>query len=218
MKFFLSSLLRNLIACFKGRLLIWHALAILVTVTLVLSGFDWRYFQAANQPMLRAWMFPAAPIGFFLPILLPLFLFAAAAVLRNTRFWLAGFAVAQAEIIALIISSVYKAFTGRAHPMRNGAEDLTRTFHFGFLRGGMFWGWPSSHTTVAFAMAFAVITLFPKSRSVGFLALAYALYIGLGISATIHWFSDFTAGVIIGAVIGIVVGRRFRQFPAPLPQ
>jgi hypothetical protein len=26
-------------------------------------------------------------------------------------------------------------------------------FRFGFWRGGVCWGWPSSHTTIAFAMA-----------------------------------------------------------------
>jgi membrane-associated phospholipid phosphatase len=26
---------------------------------------------------------------------------------------------------------------------------------------------------------------------------------------TIHWFSDFMAGAIIGTVIGVVVGKRF---------
>jgi membrane-associated phospholipid phosphatase len=44
---------------------------------------------------------------------------------------------------------------------------------------------------------------------VGWLALAYAGYIGLGVSMTIHWFSDFAAGAILGAVIGVVVGKAF---------
>jgi F0F1-type ATP synthase assembly protein I len=29
-------------------------------------------------------------------------------------------------------------------------------------------------------------------------------------SETIHWFSEFVAGVIIGSVIGMVVGKSFR--------
>ena len=35
------------------------------------------------------------------------------------------------------------------------------------------------------------------------------LYVGIGVSLTIHWFSDFVAGVIFGSVIGIVVGKSF---------
>jgi hypothetical protein len=42
-------------------------------------------------------------------------------------------------------------------------------------------------------------------------ALLYAFYIDLGVSVTIHWFSEFVAGAIIGSVIGTVVGRSFRH-------
>ena len=73
----------------------------------------------------------------------------------------------------------------------------------------MFWGWPSSHITIAFAMAVTVFTLFPKHRWLGWLAIAYALYIGFGVSVTIHWCSDFVAGAILGAVIGTVAGKSF---------
>ena len=91
----------------------------------------------------------------------------------------------------------------------DGAVNITHVFHFGFLRGGIFWGWPSSHTTIAFAMAVALLSLYPKNKIIRYLAIAYALYVGIGVSITIHWFSDFIAGVIFGTVIGIVVGKRF---------
>ena len=58
-------------------------------------------------------------------------------------------------------------------------------------------------------MAFTVFMLLPKHRWAGFLAIAYAFYIGIGVSMNIHWFSDFVAGVIIGTVIGVVVGKSF---------
>jgi membrane-associated phospholipid phosphatase len=77
------------------------------------------------------------------------------------------------------------------------------------MRGGVFWGWPSSHTTIAFAMAVTVFTLYPKQRWLGWVAILYAGYVGLGVSMTIHWFSDFAAGAIIGSVIGAVVGKSF---------
>jgi membrane-associated phospholipid phosphatase len=95
------------------------------------------------------------------------------------------------------------------HPPREMGPDISHVFRFGFLRGGVFWGWPSSHTTIAFAMAVTIFTLLPKQRWAGYLALAYALYVGLGVSVTIHWFSDFVAGAIIGSVIGVIVGRSF---------
>jgi membrane-associated phospholipid phosphatase len=89
--------------------------------------------------------------------------------------------------------------------------DMSHIFQFGFLRGGVFWGWPSSHTTIAFAMALSVFTLFPKQKWLGYVAVTYALYIGIGVSMTIHWFSDFVAGALIGAIIGVVVGTGFSR-------
>jgi hypothetical protein len=40
-------------------------------------------------------------------------------------------------------------------------------------------------------------------------AITYALYIGLGVSMTIHWFSDFSAGAVLGTAIGTVVGKSY---------
>lgn len=219
-KQFFFTLPGNVLACFKGWMLLWHVVAIVLTFILVRSGFDWWYFRVADKPLVRAWMFPAAGIGFIVPIYLPLALVAAGYVVKSTRCMMAGCAVAQAEVIGLIISSTYKAFTGRVHPLHNGTEDITHVFRFGFLRGGVFWGWPSSHTTIAFAMAFTVWNLFPKQRWLGAVAIAYAGYIGVGVSTTIHWFSDFVAGAIIGAVVGTVVGRSFacgRTGVVPVP-
>ena len=79
-----------------------------------------------------------------------------------------------------------------------------------FLRGGIFWGCPSSHTAVAFAMTFALFTFFHESKKLKYYALIYAFYIGLGISMSIHWFSDFAAGSILGAVTGVAVGQSLK--------
>ena len=76
--------------------------------------------------------------------------------------------------MGLLISSAYKAVTGRVHPAHTIGEDISADFRFGWMRGGVFWGWPSSHTTIAFAMAVTVFTLFPKHRWLGVMALAGA--------------------------------------------
>ena len=209
MKQFFVTLPRNFIGCFKGWRLIWHLVAILLTVVLVLSGFDWNYYLVTHNPALRHWMWPAVVIGMFLPIYLPLLLLVVGFIAQNARIRLAGWAVAQAEIIGALVVVVYKAFTGRAHPAYVVGDDISRVFHFGFLRGGVFWGWPSSHTTVAFAMAMTVFMLRPKLRLLGVMAILYACYIGIGVSMTIHWFSDFVAGAIVGSVVGSVVGKSF---------
>jgi membrane-associated phospholipid phosphatase len=210
-KQFFFTLPRNIIDCFKGRMILWHVIAIVLTLVLVLSGFDWFYFRSTRGPMLRSWMFPAAPIGGLVPLVLPLILIASGIIAGRSRITLTGWAIGQAELMGSLISSTYKAFTGRVHPSFTAGPDISHEFRFGLLRGGVFWGWPSSHTTIAFAMAVTVFTLFPKQRWFGLVALVYALYIGVGVSMTIHWFSDFAAGAIVGAVIGVVVGKSFSK-------
>ena len=208
---FLSTLPRNIMACLKGRMITWHVVAIVLTFILVTSGFDWLYFTFTRNPILRSWMFPAAPIGGLVPIALPLILLISGSICRSAKTTLAGWAVGQAEIIGGLIAAAYKSLTGRVHPSHGVGADISHIFRFGFLRGGVFWGWPSSHTTIAFAMAVSVFTLFPKQKWLGYVAVTYALYIGIGVSMTIHWFSDFVAGGLIGAIIGVVVGTGFSR-------
>jgi membrane-associated phospholipid phosphatase len=224
MKQFLVTVPRNLIGCFKGWRIVWHLVAILLTVILVLSGFDWRYYLATHNSVLRSWMWPAVGIGGLLPLALPLFLLTVGFIIENARTVLTGWAVAQAALIGSLVSSAYKAVTGRAHPSHVVGTDISHVFRFGWLRGGVFWGWPSSHATIAFTMATTVFTLCPKQRWLGILAILYAFYVGVGVSMTIHWFSDFAAGAIIGSVIGAVVGKCFlannqhSTFNAQLPR
>jgi membrane-associated phospholipid phosphatase len=211
MKQFFRTLPLNFIGCFKGPNIIWHAIAILLTLILVTSGFDWHFFASTRDPTLHSCMFPAVVIGGLLPIALPIVLLAIGSLARSARTSLTGWAVAQSELIGALVAAAYKSVTGRAHPSHAVGADISHLFRFGFLRGGVFWGWPSSHTTIAFAMAVTILMLFPKLRWLGCLVVAYALYVGLGVSMTIHWFSDFAAGAIIGTVIGTVVGTSFSR-------
>jgi membrane-associated phospholipid phosphatase len=214
MKQFLVTVPRNLIDCFNRRRIVWHIVAILLTFILVLSGFDWRYFLVTHNSAFRSWIWPAVGIGGLLPLALPLILFASGIIARNAKTILAGWAVGQAALLGSIVSSAYKAVTGRIHPAHVVGTDISHVFRFGWLRGGVFWGWPSSHATIAFAMAVTVFMLYPKQRWLGWVAILYAFYVGISVSMTIHWFSDFAAGAIIGSVIGVVVGKSFRSGPA----
>ena len=213
MKQFFLTLTRNLLGCFQGRMILWHLLFIVLTFVLVRSGFDWFYFCSTRSPLLWAWMIPSAPIGGLVPFAVPLTLIVSGFIVGNVRISRSGWAIGQAALMGSLLSSTYKAFTGRVHPEHVIGADLSQDFRFGWLRGGVFWGWPSSHTTIAFAMAVTVFTLFPKHRWLGGLARAYAFYIGFGVSMTIHWCSDFVAGAILGTVIGVVVGKSFLSRP-----
>ena len=212
MKWLLRTFIANFVAAFSGRNLIFHGIAIGLTVVLVLSGFDWWYFTAHQIPDLQRVLFPALLIGMLLPIIFPIAMYLTGKFTRQARTVYMAFAVAQAAILGSIISSIYKAFTGRIQPdFSNMTTDISHRFQFGLLRHGIFWGWPSSHTTIAFSMAFTLIFIYRGNRGVLFGALLYAFYIGIGVSLSIHWFSDFVAGALIGTAIGITVGRSFHD-------
>jgi membrane-associated phospholipid phosphatase len=209
MKQFLLSLPLNFIGCFKGRMIIWHLVAIILTFVLVTSGFDWFYFCSTRSPALRSCMWPAVVIGQLIPLTVPLYLLLVGGIAQNAITTRTGWALGQAALLGWFMASFYKAFTGRIHLPRSVAVDTSHIFRFGFMRGGIFWGWPSSHTATAFAMAFTLFTLCPRQKWLRIGVVAYALYIGVGVSMTIHWFSDFVAGAIIGTVIGVTIGKSY---------
>jgi membrane-associated phospholipid phosphatase len=210
---FLYQMHKNVVRCFKGYNLLWHLSAIVLTYIIVTSDFDWYYFVSTRKPILRTCLFPAVRLGMILPVLVPLILLLMGVVRKNLKIKNTAFALGQAAILGLAVSSCYKAFTGRIPPPHffghSALLDTSHGFQFGFLRGGMFWGWPSSHTTVAFAMVVALWELYPENKLVRYAAILYAFYVGVGVSITIHWFSEFVAGAIIGSVIGTVVGKSF---------
>lgn len=206
---------KNIKSCFSKRNLIWFLVACLLTYAFVDSGFDWWYFSSLYNTVIEEVTFPAVAIGAIVPIFGVLLFLWVSSKRHNARQVNAGWCMGQAALLGLLISSSLKAFTGRIPPvaaLTNGAlQDLSHGFRFGFLQGGVHWGWPSSHTSVAFAMAVALIILYPEKKWIKYTALTYALYIGIGISMSIHWFSEFAAGAIIGSVIGTVVGVSFRE-------
>lgn len=219
MKKILSRPFKNLIRIFSGRNLLWHLLAIVLTFLIVETGFDWKFFVYVSGVSWRTWFFPALTFGGTLPLFIPISLLLASLILKIKTALKIGLAETEAVILGLFIAGVYKAFTGRIQPpghFQSGAfdagklADTSHQFQFGFLRHGVFWGWPSSHTTLAFAMAAVFWVALPKNKIVRTIALTYALYIGIGVTATsIHWFSEFIAGAVIGSIIGFVVGRSY---------
>jgi membrane-associated phospholipid phosphatase len=212
---------RNAIAIFSSRRLLWHASAIVLTIVIVTSGGDWAYYRWTRAETFFVLARPALRLGTFMPVLGSLVILIAGEATKNRRLIVTAWALGQAAFLAYLITSCYKAITGRRPPpffghfgtlAPNGSAlmDSSHGFQFGFLKGGIFWGWPSGHATVAFSMALCLIMLYPKNKILVFCALLYAFYIGLGVSVTIHWLSEFAAGAIIGSVIGMTVGRSFR--------
>jgi membrane-associated phospholipid phosphatase len=199
----LKNLPKLLVNCFRGRYLLWQISAIALTYLLVNSGFDWRYLHFIRSSKINNLLFPAVIIGAVLPIFGSLAWLFYAHIRRDSKLirkvWTFGLAI----FTAWFLSSVYKAFTGRIQPdLSNLSIDVSRNFQFGLLDNGIFWGWPSSHTAVAFAGSKALTRSFPKNGKIKIGAWAYALYIGLGVTGSVHWFSEFVAGALIGLAVG----------------
>jgi membrane-associated phospholipid phosphatase len=209
MKGLFYKLPQHITSLFKGKNLLWQGIMVAATAIITLTGLDWQYFIASRNDSLQMFGFLAGLLGFLIPILIPFVLIIASDIKKSARLMNAAFATIQAGAIGLGLTSFYKIFTGRIGLPHSIMTDTSRMFRFGIMRGGAFQGWPSSHTTVAFAMSFALITLFPKNKYIKFFALAYALFIGLGASVAFHWLSDFIAGIILGTIIGITVGKNF---------
>lgn len=210
--FFFRTLPRNIVASFSGYKFLFLIAAIASTYLIVETGTDWKYLLAVRDPELNKMFFPAVIIGGFVPISLPLFLLAIGAIFNRPRLAVTGWALGQAALIGSVVTSTLKAFTGRIQPNLNDLIiDSSHQFQFGFFEHGIFWGWPSSHTAIAFAMAFTLISLHVKNRHVLFYSIIYAFYVGFGVSLTIHWFSEFIAGALIGTAIGLTVGAAFEK-------
>jgi membrane-associated phospholipid phosphatase len=184
-----------------------------ITYGLVESGVDWRWYRnSKDHPWITNTGRIAVVTGPIVSVAVPLGLYIYGRSERDMEMQITGLALGQAAIDAAVITSVLKAFTGRPGPQHNlRSNDYSNEFRFGFLRGGIYQGWPSSHTAAAFAMATTLIGLYPDNSAIKICGLTYATLIGVGVSTNIHWFSDVVAGGLIGYAIGTIVGNDYRN-------
>lgn len=192
---------RRFVACYTGYRFVWHIVAAGLTAVLVLSGFDWWFFEhTRNAPLLL--VFVAGLGGFVVPITGALGLYYAG----RRR---AAVAFGQASFLGWFISSLYKVFTGRVQPefmSHVQTADYSHVFNFGFLKHGIFWGWPSSHAATAVAGAVALYLVWPN-KGVRLVVLVWAVVVCTGAAVGFHWFSDVIAGIIVGIVAGMAVAK-----------
>ncbi|MDE3057138.1 MAG: phosphatase PAP2 family protein [Bacteroidota bacterium] len=194
-----------------------HILAAALSFGIVKSGLDWKVNRAAyNDRSIAHAGLPAVEVGGTAPVLIPIGLLIYGKVENNNDLQNAALALGQAAVISVVLSSAYKAITGRRppgilHGEGGDSKNYSGDFKFGFLNRGVYNGWPSSHTMNAFALAATLSELYPNATALKTAAFAYASLVGLGVSVNIHWFSDAVAGALIGYSIGKVVGADFRN-------
>ncbi len=205
----------HLLGSFTQNYGINHILAASVTYGLVKTGIDWKWNNFANDRGISNSGFASVAVGGLAPIVVPLGVYLYGRFSENEKLQITALALGQSAILSVGISSAYKAFTGRRPPDDRDVErskiDYSGDFKFGFLNRGAYDGWPSSHTMTAFAMATTLIELYPENKTIEVVSLAYATFIGLGVSTNIHWFSDAVGGALIGYSIGKTVGAGFKS-------
>lgn len=204
-KIFFLDTSRGIVAVFKGRNIFWHFLAIAVTYVLVISGVDWWYFTVTRGATANTLGPLVGIVGFFVPVLIPLSLYIFGHLRQDVELRTLSKELFQTLIVALIVIAGYKAFTGRFEPeflIDLTTNDISRAFNFGFLRHGILWGWPSSHTGTAFAMSVFLALWYRHKKWIGLVAILYASFIAIGAGVSFHWLSDMVAGIIIGSLIG----------------
>ena len=135
---------------------------------LVESGADWRWYRnAIEHPWISRTGRVSVVAGPIVSVAVPLGLYLYGRSERDATIQIAGLALGQAAINAAVLTSVLKAFTGRVGPQhKSETTDYSKEFRFGFLRGGIYQGWPSSHTATAFSMATALMELYPGNTAI----------------------------------------------------
>lgn len=104
-----------------------------------------------------------------------------------------------AGLIAWTISQMIKSFFPVARPfMIYGSMPMTLTVPY----DGSF---PSSHTTVAFAIA---VSVWEHDKKVGAIFILLAILVAFGrVASGVHFISDVVAGAIIGTLIASLIDR-----------
>ena len=209
----------NILDSFKGNNIYYPLAGIASTLLLVNLNVDYHVEHYFNQhEEYSKWAHPVVYTGMFLPFIAGGSLYAYSKIKNDDETLGASFAVLQASMIQLIYNSALKAITGRPNPdwrHNSDMESLSKTFRFGFMRGGMFWGWPSGHTSTTMAVVSSLINYYPDKtwiKIAGYSLVAYTIF---GVSSVnrggMHWFSDAIAAAFISYAIGATVGKYYRN-------
>jgi len=209
---------RNALANFSFPKALFHLSAVAGTLLIIESGLDTRVhnFFARNTFFDKS-SHPGVSQGAVFPAVLGCGVLFSGLIGRSSQLISAGSSVLQASLLAVCYSSALKALTGRPgpEPLIYPNNKASETFRFGFLRGGIYHGWPSGHLLANTA---AVTSLFYFYGDKTWLKIAGGTYLGyLFLSvishgkSSMHWFSDTVAGGLMGFAIGSSVGRDFRR-------
>ena len=209
----------NIINSFKGDNLYLHLAGIASSYLLVSSNTDYKVEKFFNEHegygnAAR----PAIRMAMFFPFVISGSLYAYGKFAKDNEAVGASFAVLQSSLLAFLYNSLLKAVTGRPHPdwrNSNDMQSLSKTFRFGFMRGGIFWGWPSGHTSSTMAVVSALTNFYPEKTWLKIAGYSYVAYMIFSVSSLnrggMHWLSDAIAAAFMSYAIGSTVGKYYRS-------
>ena len=213
----------HVVGSYSGQKGLTHIGAAWATWLLVASGVDadvQAWAARRSESLSIAASAPALIGGFLVPVAVPLYMIRSDA--PRTRD--GGMAAAQAVLVSFAATNLLKAVTGRLPPnaemprdprMPPDADRRSRRFRFGFLRGGVFHGWPSGHTMTNMALTASLSRYYSDSRRVRYCGYGFAAYVmaaaTVGDQGGVHWLSDVVAGGLMGWAIGKTVGEGFAR-------
>lgn len=193
-----------------------YALMGVSTAGLVYSGADFAYLNIVLSVVPFSVLIAADLLGYVVAIFLPLGLYLWGRSRQSAHLLRLAAATTYAVLLGFTFSTLLKAIAGRsspphAHPgqVLGPLTDNSHDFNFGFLNEQVIGGWPSSHTTIAFALATVLACLLPPRWYYRVPLYGTALCIGLGVTFGFHWLSEFVAGALLGSLIGLVLGRHY---------
>jgi len=185
------------------------------------TGIDWNWNRLAYN---NEWMPQTGAytnyIGYTVPVLTPIALYATGRAIKDEKLQVAGLALTQSLALTMLFQTPLKIITGRTwpgivdgwdspHSRRSGRTD-DYSGEFNWFSLDAIGGWPSGHTANAFAAAAAIAHIYHDNVLLKIAVYSYASLIGLGMSIYDHWASDVIAGALIGYAVGATVGKSFR--------
>jgi membrane-associated phospholipid phosphatase len=206
----------NIFNSFIGYNTFFHLGGIAATMLMVNNDVDYViYRQLKHWNAARPYFYPSIITGTsgWLIISAPLFFYGFFRPDIETLG--AAYAVFQSTLISIVYATLVKAVTGRSYPDEKWHTNMrreSRVFRFGFLRGGIFYGWPGGHVMITTAAMASLAWYYPDKWWIGIAGALLITYTTIGVTVHEgHWMSDNIAGILMGYAIGSTVGRSFRN-------
>jgi hypothetical protein len=217
-----SGILENTLHAFTGWNLALQLAGVASAPIIITSGADTGVHNyLVEHRRLGLASTPAVYGGYLAPFLIGGSLLTWGLVKPSQRALAASSAVLQAGLLMLVTQSVLKTVTGRPppEPVHYDGDSASRTFRFGFMRGGIHYGWPSGHMMISTSILVSLLRVYPDSlwlKLGGSVLLGYVFYgVATHESNSMHWFSDMVSGTLMGVAIGNAVGAGFAKRVVP---